>query len=108
LKLIEQTKDTRLDLALLPLDDMETYEKVFHKGLTSGVFQFESGGMRDVLRRYQPTSIEDFTVLNVLYRSGLIQGGMIDDFIDRKHGRKRVEYELSELEEILRETLGVI
>jgi DNA polymerase-3 subunit alpha len=108
LKLIEQTKKVKLDLALLPLDDRETYEKVFHKGLTSGVFQFESGGMRDVLRRYQPTSIEDLTALNALYRPGPIQGGMIDDFIDRKHGRKSVEYELPELEEILRETLGVI
>ncbi|HEX7962460.1 MAG TPA: DNA polymerase III subunit alpha [Terriglobales bacterium] len=108
LKLIEQTKKEKLDLALLPLDDMETYERVFHKGLTSGVFQFESSGMRDVLRRYQPTSIEDLTALNALYRPGPIQGGMIDDFIDRKHGRKKVEYELPELEEILRETLGVI
>ncbi|HEX6467415.1 MAG TPA: DNA polymerase III subunit alpha, partial [Terriglobales bacterium] len=108
LKLIEQRKGEKLDLSTLPLDDKETYEKVFHRGLTSGVFQFESGGMRDVLRRYQPTSIEDLTALNALYRPGPIQGGMIDDFIDRKHGRKKVEYELPELEEILRETLGVI
>ena len=86
----------------------ETYEKVFHKGLTSGVFQFESHGMRDVLRNYQPNSIEDLTALNALYRPGPIQGGMIDDFIDRKHGRKKVEYELPELKEILQETLGVI
>ena len=67
----------------------ETYEKVFHKGLTSGVFQFESHGMRDVLRRYQPNTIEDLTALNALYRPGPIQGGMIDDFIERKHGRKK-------------------
>ena len=86
----------------------ETYEKVFYKGLTSGVFQFESHGMRDVLRKYQPNSIEDLTALNALYRPGPIQGGMIDDFIDRKHGRKKVEYELPELQEILQETLGVI
>src|SRR5436853_4844820 len=64
--------------------------------------------MRDVLRRYQPNSIEDLTALNALYRPGPIQGGMIDDFIDRKHGRKRIEYELPELQEILQETLGVI
>ena len=64
--------------------------------------------MRDVLRRYQPNSIEDLTALNALYRPGPIQGGMIDDFIDRKHGRKKIEYELPELEEILKETLGVI
>src|SRR5438477_8727278 len=64
--------------------------------------------MRDVLRRYRPNSIEDLTALNALYRPGPIQGGMIDDFIDRKHGRKRIEYELPELKEILKETLGVI
>jgi len=92
----------------VPLQDQTTYEKVFHTGLTSGVFQFESHGMRDVLRRYRPNSIEDLTALNALYRPGPIQGGMIDDFVDRKHGRKKVEYELPELKEILQETLGVI
>jgi DNA polymerase-3 subunit alpha len=107
-KLIAQTRGERITLEGLQLDDQETYQKVFHKGLTSGVFQFESRGMRDVLRRYQPNSIEDLTALNALYRPGPIQGGMIDDFIDRKHGRKRIEYELPELQEILQETLGVI
>ena len=108
IKLIAQTRGEHLELASLPLDDDETYRKVFYKGLTSGVFQFESHGMRDVLRRYQPNSIEDLTALNALYRPGPIQGGMIDDFIDRKHGRKKIEYELPELKEILEETLGVI
>jgi len=107
LKLIAQTRGEKIVLDGI-LDDPETYEKVFHKGLTSGVFQFESRGMRDVLRRYQPNSIEDLTALNALYRPGPIQGGMIDDFIDRKHGRKKIEYELPELQEILQETLGVI
>ncbi|HMB83381.1 MAG TPA: DNA polymerase III subunit alpha, partial [Terriglobales bacterium] len=107
LKLIAQ-KGTTLKLDDIPLEDAETYKKVFHKGLTSGVFQFESHGMRDVLRRYQPNSIEDLTALNALYRPGPIQGGMIDDFIERKHGRRRIEYELPELKEILQETLGVI
>jgi len=96
-----------VDLSAIP-HDPPTYEKVFHTGLTSGVFQFESHGMRDVLRRYKPNSIEDLTALNALYRPGPIQGGMIDDFIDRKHGRKRIEYELPELQQILEETLGVI
>jgi DNA polymerase III subunit alpha len=106
LKLIAQ-KGTHLKLDDIPLEDPETYAKVFHKGLTSGVFQFESHGMRDVLRRYQPNSIEDLTALNALYRPGPIQGGMIDDFIERKHGRRKIEYELPELKEILQETLGV-
>ena len=108
LKLINQARETPLTLEQIPLEDAETYQKVFYKGLTSGVFQFESHGMRDVLRKYQPNSIEDLTALNALYRPGPIQGGMIDDFVDRKHGRKKVEYELPELKEILEETLGVI
>src|SRR5437764_4652229 len=108
LKLIAQTRGEHITLEGILLDDQETYEKVFHSGLTSGVFQFESHGMRDVLRRYKPNSIEDLTALNALYRPGPIQGGMIDDFIDRKHGRKKIEYELPELKEILEETLGVI
>ncbi|PYX17108.1 MAG: DNA polymerase III subunit alpha [Acidobacteria bacterium] len=107
-KLIATTRGDSITLEGIPLEDHETYEKVFHRGLTSGVFQFESHGMRDVLRRYQPNSIEDLTALNALYRPGPIQGGMIDDFIDRKHGRKKIEYELPELQEILQETLGVI
>jgi DNA polymerase-3 subunit alpha len=101
-------KPVPLTLDDIPLEDQKTYENVFHSGLTSGVFQFESHGMRDVLRKYQPNSIEDLTALNALYRPGPIQGGMIDDFVDRKHGRKKVEYELPELQEILQETLGVI
>src|SRR5947209_13061573 len=108
LRLIEQRQGSRLDLTAISLDDAETYQRVFHRGLTSGVFQFESHGMRDVLRRYQPNSVEDLTALNALYRPGPIQGGMIDDFIERKHGRKKIEYELPELEQILKETPGVI
>ncbi|HWX54221.1 MAG TPA: DNA polymerase III subunit alpha [Verrucomicrobiae bacterium] len=107
LKLIAQRQGA-IDLEKIPLDDVKTYERVFHTGLTSGIFQFESGGMTDVLRRYKPSSVEDLTALNALYRPGPIQGGMIDDFIERKWGRRKVEYELPELEEILKETLGVI
>ncbi len=108
LKLIVQTRGEHLSLEEISLTDALTYQKVFYTGLTSGVFQFESGGMRDVLRRYKPDTVEDLTALNALYRPGPIQGGMIDDFIDRKHGRKKIEYELPELAEILKETLGVI
>src|SRR5579862_796604 len=108
LKLIEQTRNKKITLLEIPLEDTKTYESVFHKGLTSGIFQFESHGMRDVLRRYQPNSIDDLTALNALYRPGPIQGGMIDHFIDRKHGRKSIEYELPELKEMLEETWGVI
>jgi DNA polymerase-3 subunit alpha len=106
-KLIEKRHGVKLVLEDLPLEDLKAYE-VFSKGFTSGVFQFESPGMRDILRRYQPTRIEDLTALNALYRPGPIQGGMLDDFIERKHGRKAIAYDLPELRPILEETYGVI
>src|SRR4029079_8375555 len=101
LKLIKQARGEALKLETLPLHDEATYEKVFHSGLTSGVFQFESHGMRDVLRRYKPNSIAGLTALTALDHPTPIQGGMIDDFIDRKHGRKKIEYELPELQVVL-------
>ena len=107
LNLIEKTRGVRLIPDDFPLTDQKTYD-LFAKGHTSGVFQFESPGMRDILRRYQPTRVEDLCALNALYRPGPIQGGMIDDFIDRKHGRKPVNYDLPELKPLLEETLGVI
>ncbi|HET8546577.1 MAG TPA: DNA polymerase III subunit alpha, partial [Bryobacteraceae bacterium] len=108
LKLIRRYQGIDINVEELPLDDQKTYAHIFSNGYTSGVFQFESTGMRDILRRYQPTRIEDLCALNALYRPGPIQGGMIDDFIDRKHGRKPVVYDLPELKEILEETYGVI
>ena len=105
--LIEKRHGVRLVLEDLPLDDPKSYE-VFCKGFTSGVFQFESPGMRDILRRYQPSRIEDLTALNALYRPGPIQGGMLDDFIERKHGRKSIQYDLPDLKAVLEETYGVI
>jgi len=107
-KLIEKFRAEKIVLEDLPLDDKLTYDRIFSTGFTSGVFQFESSGMQDILRRYQPNRIEDLCALNALYRPGPIQGGMIPDFIDRKHGRKPIIYDLPELEEILTETYGVI
>jgi DNA polymerase-3 subunit alpha len=108
LKLIERNRGEKVDIETIPLDDAETFKKVFHSALTSGVFQFESNGMRDMLRRYKPDKLEDLTALTALFRPGPIQGGMTDDFIERKWGRRKVEYMLPELENILKETLGVI
>ncbi len=108
LKLIQKYCGKTVVIEDIPLDDAETYAKIFSNGFTSGVFQFESSGMQDILRRYQPNRIEDLCALNALYRPGPIQGGMIPDFIDRKHGRKPIVYDLPELEEILSETYGVI
>lgn len=107
LRLIDKRHGVKIVPEDLPLDDPRTYE-VFGKGFTSGVFQFESDGMRDILRRYQPSRLEDLTALNALYRPGPIQGGMVDDFIERKWGRRAVAYDLPELKELLEETYGVI
>jgi DNA polymerase-3 subunit alpha len=108
LRLIQKNQGVTLDMSKIPLDDAQIYERVFHRALTSGVFQFESGGMRDVLRRYKPNCVEDLTALNALYRPGPIQGGMIDDFIEYKWGRKTLHYDIPELLPILQETFGVI
>ncbi len=106
LKLVKKHRDVKLTIEEIPPNDPETYQNVFSKGYTSGVFQFESAGMRDILRRYQPDRIEDLIALNALYRPGPM--GMIDDFIDRKHGRKKVQYDLPVLKPILEETFGVM
>jgi DNA polymerase-3 subunit alpha len=106
-RMIQQNRGVTIDLAALALDDAPTYA-LFTRGETTGIFQFESHGMRDILKQYQPTRLEDLTALNALYRPGPIQGGMIPDFIARKHGKKKVTYDLPELEEILSETWGVI
>ena len=106
LKLIEESRGIKIDMEAIPVNDEETFKKVFHTALTSGVFQFESSGMRDILRRYKPDKVEELTALNALYRPGPMD--MIDDFIDRKWGRSKVEYMLPEIEGILKETLGVM
>jgi DNA polymerase-3 subunit alpha len=107
LGLIEKHRGVKLVIEDLPLDDAATYG-IFCKAFTSGIFQFESAGMRDILRRYQPSRIEDLCALNALYRPGPLQGNMVDDFIERKHGRRQVSYDLPELKGILEETYGVI
>jgi DNA polymerase-3 subunit alpha len=105
-KLIEKSRGEKIDIEMIPLDDAKTFERVFHTALTSGVFQFESSGMRDILRRYKPDTVEDLTALNALYRPGPMS--MIDDFIDRKWGRRKVEFLLPELEPLLKDSYGVI
>jgi DNA polymerase-3 subunit alpha len=105
--MIQKNRGVKVDIDNLTLDDEQTY-KLFARGDTTAIFQFESHGMRDILRRYQPSRIEDLTALNALYRPGPIQGGMIDDFISRKTGKTKVSYELPQLKGILDETYGVI
>jgi DNA polymerase III subunit alpha len=107
LKMLKHHEGLHLDMDTLSLDDEQTYA-LFSAGLTDGVFQFESSGMKDILRKFKPSSVEHLTALNALYRPGPIGGGMIDDFIKRKHGVKKIEYELPELKTVLHETYGVM
>jgi DNA polymerase-3 subunit alpha len=96
-----------IDLNQLPLDDPKTFQ-LFSRGDTVGVFQFESAGMRDYLRKLKPEALEDLIAMNALYRPGPLGSSMIDDFIHCKHGRKQSSYEHPLLEPILKETYGVI
>lgn len=105
LRLIKENHDMDLDLNGIPPDDPKTLE-LFSKGQTVAVFQFESSGMQDYLRKLKPTSIHDLVAMNALYRPGPMEN--IPDFIDRKHGRKTIEYLHPKLEDTLRETYGVI
>ena len=107
LQSIAASSGTRPDLEHLPLDDAAVYD-LFSRARTAGVFQFESEGMKDILRRLKPERFEDLIALNALYRPGPIGGGLIDDFIKRRHGKVKVKYPHPSLEQILRETYGVI
>jgi DNA polymerase-3 subunit alpha len=104
-KMIEAQTGTRIEPDKMPLDDARTYE-LFTAGKTSGLFQFESDGMRDILRRFKPDRLEHLTALNALYRPGPMQ--MIDDVIRRRHGQTKVSYEHPTLEPILSGTYGVM
>ena len=104
---IRRTTGQVLDLDTIPLDDAKTYQ-LFGEGAAYGIFQFESSGMRDILRKAKPQRLEDLIALNALYRPGPLRSGMVDDFIARKHGKVKVTYELKELEPILGDTYGVI
>ena len=104
---IRATTGTIVDLDSIPLDDAKTYQ-MFGEGAAYGIFQFESSGMRDILRKAKPQRLDDLIALNALYRPGPLRSGMVDDFIARKHGRVKVSYEVKELEPILADTYGVI
>ncbi len=104
---IERTTGDHVDLDALPLDDPGAYH-LFSEGHTLGIFQFESSGMRETLRKAKPQRFEDLIALNALYRPGPLRGGVVDDFIARRHGKVEIKYELPQLEPILRDTYGVI
>ena len=104
---IEAQGNPLIALEQLPLDDTKTFELI-KQGTTTAVFQLESRGMRDLIRRLRPDLFEDIIALVALFRPGPLQSGMVDDFIERKHGRARVEYSHPALEPILKTTYGVI
>ena len=105
LQFIKEEKGINIDINDIPLDDRKTYDLLV-KGQTDGVFQLESTGMRDILVNMKPDCIEDIIALIALYRPGPMN--MVPDFIARKQGREKIVYEVSQIENILRETYGVI
>ncbi len=104
---IRATTGTTIELDRIPLDDEKSYQ-LFSEGQTLGVFQFESSGMRETLRKAKPQRFEDLIALNALYRPGPLRGGVVDDFINRRHGKVKITYEVPELEPILADSYGVI
>ncbi len=106
-ELVNRDKGEEIVLEKIPLDDQKTFA-VFQSGNTDGVFQFESAGMKDLLRNYKPESLRDLIAMNALYRPGPLQSGMTDEFVKRKNHPDRISYEFPELELILKETKGII
>jgi DNA polymerase III subunit alpha len=104
---IKQNHDVEINLDKIPLDDKKAFD-LLRAGNTNGIFQFESEGIKEVIRKLQPQRFEDLIALNALYRPGPLGSGMVDDFIDRKHGRKKTTYMFAQLEPVLSETYGVI
>lgn len=107
LDLVRQGHDRKIDIMELPMDDRPSFE-LLSRGQTLGVFQLESSGMRELLRKLKPETFEDIIAVLALYRPGPLGSGMVDDFIERKHGRTPIQYPLPQLESILKETYGVI
>jgi DNA polymerase-3 subunit alpha len=101
---IKRSKNIEIDISSIPLDDKKTYE-LYSRGETTALFQFESDGMKKYLRELKPTRFGDLIAMNALYRPGPMQ--YIPEFIDRKHGRKKIVYDLPIMEEILKETYGI-
>jgi len=107
LTLIRQQRNLTVDLATAPLDDAEAYA-LLARAETMGVFQLESGGMRDLLKKIKASQFEDLVAVLALYRPGPIGSGMLDEFMKRKHGQIAIKYEHPLLEPILKPTYGVI
>ena len=105
--MIEQTTGKRVDPYKFPLDDKETFA-LLCRGETKGVFQLESGGIRDLLQKMKPDHFGDIIATNALYRPGPLEGGMVDDYVQMKHGRKQAEYKHPVMKEVLEDTNGIM
>lgn len=105
--LVREGKDPRFDITLLRDDDQTSYELI-SAGNTVGIFQLQSKGMKRFMARLKPICFEELIAAYALYRPGPLECGMVDEFIERKHGRQQVVYDLPQLEPILKETYGVI
>lgn len=103
----QRNNESLIDISLIPTDDAKTFD-LLKACQTTAVFQLESRGMKELIHRLQPDCFEDIIALVALFRPGPLQSGMVDDFIDRKHGRAKVEYPHPDLEPILKPTYGVI
>jgi DNA polymerase III subunit alpha len=107
LKSLKQKLDVEIDWSLVSLEDEKTMS-LFAEGKTEAIFQFESSGMQEICRRLKPKELEDLAALNALYRPGPLDGGMVDDFIARHRGDKKVQYIVPQMESILNNTYGVL
>ncbi len=107
LKMVEARTGEKVDINNIPLDDQPTYE-LLTKGDTDGVFQLESAGMKKLVKDLKPNVFEDLGALVALFRPGPLNSGMVDDFVQRKHGRQKIEYAHPDLEPILKDTYGTI
>ena len=107
LKKLKQKTGIEIEWAGIALDDEKTMA-LFGEGRTEAVFQFESSGMQEICRRLKPKELEDLSALNALYRPGPLDGGMVDDFIARHRGEKKVQFIVSQMKDILSNTYGIL
>ncbi|MGQ9896374.1 MAG: DNA polymerase III subunit alpha [Acidobacteriota bacterium] len=103
---IERETGQRPDLTRIPTDDPAAL-KLFSDGETDAIFQFEGDGISEIARRLKPSGLDDIVALNALYRPGPLDSGMVEDYIERRHGRRRVTYDFKELKDVLENTYGV-
>ncbi|MFN3787019.1 MAG: DNA polymerase III subunit alpha, partial [Sulfurihydrogenibium azorense] len=106
-KLIKERHGIEINYQELPLDHENVY-KLLQSGKTTGVFQLESKGMQDLLVRLKPTVFDEIIAILALFRPGPLMSGMVDEYIERKHGRKPIEYPFEEVKDVLKETYGLI